>query len=56
MKIKIGYQADGSQLIKQYSKNIKINLNSTIKKIPFGKIIIFPHEKKWLPKLTNYSY
>ncbi|WP_262589703.1 transglutaminase-like domain-containing protein [Candidatus Pelagibacter communis] len=47
--------ADGSQLIKQYSKNIKINLKQQ-SKIPFGKIIIFPHEKKWLPKLTNYSY
>ena len=47
--------ADGSQLIKQYSKNIKINLKQQ-SEIPFGKIIIFPHEKKWLPKLTNYSY
>ena len=47
--------ADGSQLIKQYSKNIKINLKQQ-SKIPFGKIIIFPHEKKWLPKLKNYSY
>ena len=47
--------ADGNQLIKQYSKDIKINVKQQ-SKIPFGKIIIFPHEKKWLPKLKNYSY
>ena len=47
--------ADGNELIKRYSKNIKIDLEQSSKKT-YGKIIILPHEKKWLPKLANHSY
>ena len=47
--------ADGNELIRRYSENIKIDLQQASKK-PYGKIIIFPHEKKWLPKLVDHSY
>ena len=46
---------DYVSLLNQFSNNLKIK-NTEIDKNTFGKIILYPHEKKWIPKLSNYNY
>ena len=46
---------DHVSLLNQFSNNLKIK-NTEIDKDTFGKIILYPHEKKWIPKLSNYNY
>ena len=46
---------DYVSLLNQFSNNLKIK-NTEIDKDTFGKIILYPHEKKWIPKLSNYNY
>ena len=46
---------DHVSLLNQFSNDLKIK-NTEINKEKFGKIILYPHEKKWIPKLSNYNY
>ena len=46
---------DYISLLNQFSNNLKIK-KTEFHKNRFGKIILYPHEKKWIPKLSNYNY
>ena len=42
-------------LLSKYAKNIKVNQTSIDNKI-YGRLILNPHEKKWIPKLSNQTF
>ena len=46
---------DHIALLNQFSNDIKIKKTEIDEDI-FGKIILYPHEKKWVPKISNYIY
>ena len=46
---------DYISLLNQFSNDLKIK-KTEFHKDRFGKIILYPHEKKWIPKLSNYNY
>ena len=47
--------ADHEILLQQFAKEIRYTENIN-KKNKFGRLILNPHEKKWIPKLTNYKF
>ena len=42
-------------LLSKYAKNIKVNQANIENKI-YGRLILNPHEKKWIPKLSNLNF
>ena len=42
-------------LLSKYAKNIKVNQANIDNKI-YGRLILNPHEKKWIPKLSNLNF
>ena len=42
-------------LLSKYAKNIKVNQANIDNKI-YGRLILNPHEKKWIPKLSNMNF
>ena len=42
-------------LLSKYAKNIKVNQANMDNKI-YGRLILNPHEKKWIPKLSNLNF
>ena len=46
---------DAQALLDKYAKKIKIK-KSNINKDIYGRMILNPHEKKWVPKLSNLNF
>ena len=42
-------------LLKTFSKNFKIKKDN-IKELPDGMLILYPHNKNWVPKLSNLNF
>ena len=42
-------------LLTKFKNNFKVTQNNESKKFN-SSLIMFPHEKKWIPKLSNYNY
>ena len=47
--------SDYKVLLSKFKKNFKISQSKDSKKIQ-ASLIMFPHEKKWIPKLSGYKY
>ena len=42
-------------LLRKFSKNFKLTSNNISEK-SYGKLILYPHDKFWVPKIYNHSY
>ena len=47
---------DDQVLLSKYAKNIKINQTNIDNNKIYGRLILNPHEKKWIPKLSNLNF
>ena len=47
---------DDQVLLSNYAKNIKINQTNIDDNKIYGRLILNPHEKKWIPKLSNQNF
>ena len=47
--------SDYKVLLSKFKKNFRISQSKDSKKIQ-ASLIMFPHEKKWIPKLSGYKY
>ena len=47
---------DDQVLFSKYAKNIKINQTNIDNSKIYGRLILNPHEKKWIPKLSNQNF
>ena len=47
---------DDQVLLSNYTKNIKINQTNIDDNKIYGRLILNPHEKKWIPKLSNQNF